>query len=119
MLQFLLDVHVPPAVAGTLGHGALHLRDWESGRWLNAPDPQILDAVLQAGLTIVTFDVHTFPTPLLERTAAGLDNPGVVFVNRRTLAQNDVGGLAKALDRLWQAEHKANWLNRCWFLRAG
>lgn len=117
MLRFLLDEHIPRGVADALGTRAVSIAGWQEGRWLAAPDPDWLEAALADGLTVVTFDVHTIPGHLTYRAEAGVDNPGVVFVSRRTFAQNDVRGISRALLKLWQQERHAQWNNRVVFLR--
>lgn len=75
MLRLLLDAHVPADVTKPLQGRAVHLRNWQHGRFLQAADPDVLEAALDAGLTIVTFDVHTIPDHLRERAQRGLETP--------------------------------------------
>jgi hypothetical protein len=66
---------------------------------------------------LVTYDQRTIPD-LLERWAlTGEVHAGVVFIDRRTLIQDDVGGLAKALIALWDTDEELDWRNRIVYLR--
>ena len=42
---------------------------------------------------------------------------GVIFVDDRTIAPNDFGGIVRALDQLWEKENDADWTNRVIYLR--
>ncbi len=122
MLSFLLDEHLDPTIAAIVGRhrpeiDVLALSVWEDGAHLGEDDDPLLRAARAAGLTLVTYDQRTIPD-LLERWAlAGEAHAGVVFVNRRTLFQDDVSGLAKALVSLWDAHHDLDWSNRIAYLR--
>jgi hypothetical protein len=68
-------------------------------------------------LTLVTFDLKTIP-PLLRLWAEqGIDHGGVILVDERTFAQNDIGGLITALCVLSKAEAESVWTNRVVYLR--
>jgi hypothetical protein len=47
------------------------------------------------------------------------DHTGVIFVDTLTFRPSDIGGLARALARLWSREKDADWLNRTYFLSRG
>jgi hypothetical protein len=47
----------------------------------------------------------------------GIDHGGVVFVDEKTIAPQDFGGLVKSLGLLWKHERLADWINRVTFLR--
>jgi len=122
MLALLLDEHISPAVAEQLnrkhaGIRVIALRDWHAGRFLGATDPLILSEAASEGQTLVTYDQRTI-RPLLKSWAEqGVDHGGVVFVDEKTIAPQDFGGLVKAIGQLWKSERKANWRNRVVFLR--
>jgi hypothetical protein len=68
-------------------------------------------------LTLVTFDLRTIP-PLLRLWAEqGFDHSGVILVDERTFAQNDIGALVTALCAVWLAERDRDWTNRVVYLR--
>jgi len=122
MLRLLLDEHVPPAVVVDLAKrrrelAVAALRDWRGGALLSADDATILSAAHVEGLTLVTYDLRTIPPLLKTWTEQGVPHGGVVFVHRLTLRLGDVGGLARALARLWDAERDRDWTDRVVFLR--
>lgn len=122
MLAFLLDEHLDPTIATIVqrhrpGIHVAALSAWEDGGHLGDDDDRVLRAASEAGLTLVTYDQRTIPD-LLERWAlAGEVHAGVIFINRRTLVQDDVSGLAKALMALWDTGHELDWRNRIAYLR--
>lgn len=123
MLRLLLDEHISPAVARAAaqrcrGMDVLPVSAWQNGRWLNAPDDVLLHGAREHGLTLVTYDLRTIPVLLRSWADQGLDHGGVVFVDERTIPQNDIGGLMLLLCELWRAERMADWRNRVVFLRA-
>ncbi|MFO1459306.1 MAG: DUF5615 family PIN-like protein [Verrucomicrobiota bacterium] len=121
MLKLLTDEHLSPAIAPAVRKRSpdatiLCLHDWREGHFLGASDALVLREVATEGLTLVTFDVRAIP-PLLKNWAEqGSDHTGVIFVDRRSYAQNDVGGIARALATLWSSHGKEEWRNRYFFL---
>ena len=66
MLALLLDEHVSPEVARSLGrHNRSSmvrcLADWEQGSMLGADDATCLGRAAEQGLTLVTYDRRTIP----------------------------------------------------------
>lgn len=121
MLRFLLDEHISPTVAHQLRGrtppiDAQPLRDWHSGDYLGMTDEVVLRSALDKGLTLVTYDVRTIPPLLKSWAEQGLGHAGIVFVDRRTIASNDIGALVSALTKLHQQEQDATWTNRLVFL---
>ncbi|MDI3298729.1 MAG: DUF5615 family PIN-like protein [Bacillota bacterium] len=118
-MRLLLDEHIGPAVAKALaraGVDAVALREWRSGRFLEAPDEEILSEAAEEARVLVTFDQRTVP-PLLKAWAeAGRSHGGVIFVDYRTLPPNDVGGMARALLRLNERLGEAEWRDRVVYL---
>lgn len=96
---------------------AIHLRDWQSRRLLDAPDADVLEEAAREGWTLVTYDLRTI-VPLLRHWAEmSRQHAGVILVDDATIASHNVGPLAVALTRLWEAEGKADWTNRIQYLR--
>lgn len=118
-MRLLLDEHVAVAVATglvTRGYEATALRDWHAGRYLETADEVILRAAHDEALALVTYDLRTIP-PLLKRwVEQDIPHSGVIFVDQRTIAPNDVGGLIRALVQLVAAHGGADWRNRVMFL---
>ena len=119
-MRLLLDAHLSPAIAQRLaaeGIDIVSLQDWQGGTYLRAPDHQILAAALPEGRVLVTFDARTI-RPLVEEWAEiGQHHAGVVAVSSKTIRQNDIGGLIRALRALVQDEAEQDWHNRLGFLQ--
>jgi hypothetical protein len=102
VLQFLLDAHLSPVIAQQISTRrpeitVISLRDWEDGAYLDAEDAVILARAHEQGLTLVTYDQRTIMPLVKEQGEQGLPHGGVIFVDQRTLAPNDFGGLVRAL----------------------
>jgi len=67
-------------------------------------------------LTLVTHDCTTIPPVLVEWINLGASHPGVIFVDQRTIATSDFGGLIRALSALWDAERDQSWTDRIMYL---
>jgi len=122
MLRLLLDEHVSPDVAEGLRQRrkavqVTALADWEGGRYLGMPDDAILKAAAAQTLTLVTYDRRTIPPLLKSWTEAGRAHAGVIFVDDKTIAPSDLGGLIRALGKLAATHGSADWTNAVSFLR--
>ncbi len=124
-MKLLLDEHIAPAVArglsdvGAAGDANLvvaALREWQGGAYLEASDALILQAALVEGWTLVTYDLRTIPLLLREWGEQGIAHGGVILVDERAIAQNDIGGLIRALARLAATLGDARWQNRIVYL---
>jgi hypothetical protein len=119
MLRLVTDSHVPPAVAKAARKlAALEitpLRDWHGGLHLNESDPRLLALAWEERGTLVTYDVNSFPLTVKERLETGLSHAGMIYVSAR-YRQNDVGGLARGLVKLWREGKREDWTNRIRFL---
>jgi len=122
MLKLLLDEHISPAVAKGLRrrHPALSvltLAEWEDGSFLGQEDSTCLKAAAAQKLTLVTYDRRTIP-PLLKIWAEeGRSHGGVIFVDEKTLAPSNIGGLVGALSQLYHGTGRLVWTDRASFLR--
>lgn len=119
MLRLVTDSHVPPAVARAarkLGSVPISaLRDWHEGAYLHESDARLLELAWEERTTLLTYDVNTFPLAVKERLEAGLSHAGMIYVSAR-YRQNDVGGIARGLVKLWRSEKALGWVNRVRFL---
>ena len=122
MLRLLLDEHISPRVAAgiRLRDKKIIIRDmveWENGIFLGQEDSACLRKALVQKLTLVTYDRRTIP-PLLKNWAEeGRQHGGVIFVDEKTIAQADIGGLIQSLDRLVKETRDLDWTDRIYFLR--
>lgn len=122
MLKLLLDEHLFPGIAEMTRDLAPALKvdsihGWREGRLVNQPDSRILREAFEARLTLVTFDVNTIPGVLSEMAELEKSHSGVIFVSTRAFAQNDYGGLARALADIWKRSQNDVWTNRVVFLQ--
>lgn len=121
MLRLLTDEQISPAVAKEARKrlrriDIVAMRDWEGGHFLAASDEMVLQEAHKQKLTLVTFDLRTIP-PLLRLWAEhGIDHSGVILMDNRTFAQNDIGGLVDALCSVWKARADLEWRNEVIYL---
>ena len=119
----LLDEHLTSDIARAArklnrGLRIFSIHDWLAGHFVGAPDAEVLREAARQQMVLVTFDLKTVPLLLRSWADQGADHGGVVFVDDKTLAQNDVGGIARALCRLWKLQGDLDWTNRTFFLQA-
>lgn len=122
MLALLTDAHISPKVAlqlaGRYPDGIFHsLRSWRNGVLLEEEDTVILEAALQENLTLVTYDQRTILPTIVEWMNTGKVHNGVLFVDERSIAQEDIGGLVKALGALWEKDQDFSWENVVSYLK--
>jgi hypothetical protein len=100
MLRLLLDEHISPRVAEGLRRRAPSLvvhamANWEGGNFLGQDDNACLMEAAHQRLTLVTYDRRTIPLLLKTWAESGRTHGGVIFVDEKTIAPADVGGLVK------------------------
>lgn len=82
---------------------------------MHESDQRLLALAWEERVTLVTYDVNTFPLVVKERLEAGLSHAGMIYVSAR-YRQNDIGGIARGLVKLWRAERNLDWTNHIRFL---
>jgi len=120
VLKLLLDEHIARQVAAGLRRrrslGVWCLAEWENGSFLGLDDSNLLETASAHGLTLVTYDRRTIP-PLLQAWAQeGRSHGGVIFIDDKTLAPDDIGGLVRALLELYEETGRWDWTDRVGFL---
>ena len=121
MLQLLLDEHISPDVAKGLRRRdraltVYAMTEWQDGNFLGRDDGACLTEAAARKLTLVTYDRRTI-LPLLKTWAeAGRRHAGVIFVDDKTIAPSDIGGLVLALTRLAKDARRWDWADRVCFL---
>jgi hypothetical protein len=122
MLKFLLDEHVSPRVAGGLLRRkpslvAHPMAEWKDGALLGQDDSACLLEAATHRMTLVTYDCRTIPLLLKSWAEEGRSHGGVIFVDEKTISPANIGGLARALFRLYRETCKWDWTDRVVFLR--
>lgn len=122
MLKLLLDEHISPEVAKGLRRRARELTvsaltEWQDGSFLGQDDGACLREAAARKFTLVTYDRRTIP-PLLKIWAEeGRVHGGVIFVDDKTIAPSDIGGLVLALMLLVKDARHWDWSDRICFLK--
>jgi hypothetical protein len=122
MLSFLLDENISHQIAFQLQEKRpeipiISVHHWQTGRFLQASDREILFAAFPEKLSLVTYDVETIPPLLVHLYEEGYAHAGVILVQHRTLPSHDFGGLIRALTQLWEKTGQEEWANRMVFLQ--
>ena len=121
MRGLLLDENVSHVVASQVSNRRpdIHIESiffWRAGALTHTLDDLVLQAATEDGLTLVTYDLRTIPSLVMEWAASGISHAGIVYVDERTIRSDDFGQLVRALERLWDREHDQDWTNRTHFL---
>lgn len=67
-------------------------------------DDPLLTAACEQNLTLLTYDRRTIVPLLQDWGKKSVAHGGVVLADERTIAQNDYGGLVRAVETLWDAQ---------------
>jgi hypothetical protein len=116
MLKLLLDEHLSPRVTQQFRAKSPlaqieSILLWQGGRFAGMPHDLLLSEAHAQGWTLLTYDQSTI-VPLLKGWGEqGIEHGGVILVDHRTIAANDIGGLIQALGALWNAEKNLDWKN--------
>jgi len=122
MLALLTDAHISPKVAKQITAKRpeirnYSLRSWRDGALLEAEDDVILEAAHEEGLSFVTYDQRTIVPLVTQWMMEGRDHAGVLFIDERSILQEDIGGQGRALLALWDASHGQEWANVVIYLK--
>jgi hypothetical protein len=122
MLTLLLDEHMSPEIVEqivakdeTVRIASVH--QWHAGEFMHTDDEIILEAAFQEQTTLVTFDQSTIRPVLKDWGEQGRSHGGLIFIDDKTFAQNDYGGLVTALLKLWSQVHEADFTDVVLFLQ--
>jgi hypothetical protein len=120
-LSLLLDEQISAVVAAQVQskRAAVAIESvhhWRGGAFLGKRDDFLLAAAAEESLTLVTCDLKTIPTLLVETALLGQSHGGVVFVDDSTIASSDIGSFVKALLALWEQCRAWDWRDRAMFL---
>ncbi len=123
-MKLLTDEHISPKVA-TEAHAKrpgcpiISIQVWRAGALLGKSDDQLLLAAEEDGWTHVTYDQKTILPLLAEWDRRGRKHCGVVFVDQRTVAPGDIGGLVRGLLHMLENEEGRDWADRVGYLTRG
>jgi hypothetical protein len=122
MLHILADEHISPEVAVAArklcrGLQIATLFDWMDGHFVGVPDGEDLREAARQKLRLLSFDRRTIPALLRSWGEQGIDHGGVIFVDEESIAQNDIGGMARSPCEVWRLRGGDDWTNRCFFLQ--
>jgi hypothetical protein len=111
MLKLLLDEHISPQVALGMRRRdrkimVRGMAEWESGAFLGQEDASCLREAATQKLTLVIYDLRTIPPVLKDWAEQGRQHGGVIFVDGKTIAPANIGGLVQSLDRLVKEARK-------------
>src|SRR4051794_32761538 len=107
MLHILTDEQISPEVAVAAhklcrGIKITTLFQWLDGHFVGSTDEEILREAARQQMTLLSFDLRTIPSLLRTWGEQEIDHGGLIFVDEKSIAQNDLGGIARALCELWK-----------------
>ena len=116
-LFLLLDENISQVIAAQVKYHRPALviesvHSWKEGAFEGRPDKSLLQAACAEALTLVTYDKKTIPPLLVELDAEEEHHAGVIFVDDRTISNDDFGTLARALIFLWERFGEQEWQDR-------
>jgi hypothetical protein len=122
MLALLLDEHISIQVARQIRRkrediDILSVYEWRNGELAAEEDDILLLAARQEGKTLVTYDQLTIPFMLREWAVEGRSHSGVLFVDNKTIATSNLGGLVRSLIYYWDLYHSEDHTDSVNFLR--
>lgn len=121
MLAFLLDEQISHVVAEQMRQKRPDIRvesvlRWREGDLRGKADALVLAAAHEEGLTLVTYDQKTIPPLLMELGMSEGHHSGVVFVDRNTIASENIGVLSQALIAFYDQYSSLVWTDLVMFL---
>ena len=121
MLAFLLDEQISHVIMEQLRQKRPDIRSESVQLWRNADlrgkaDELVLAAAHEESLTLVTYDQKTIPPILMELALREDHHSGVIFVDRNTIAADNVGALVKALIAFHDQYYSLPWTDLVMFL---
>ena len=113
-IKILLDVHIPPGVAGTLRRHfpGLDVQSIHETDWAALPDEVLLELLDAEKRTLVTRDVNSMPRHTNDRIAAGKTFAGVSYADSKRLKQTDVRGFIQRLVEALEKHGHEDWTCR-------
>jgi hypothetical protein len=122
MLAFLLDEQISHVVMEQVQQKRSEIRIesvllWRNGNLRGKEDEQVLRAAREENLALVTYDQKTIGPLLMQWMMEGRDHAGVIFIDEKSIAQEDLGGKVRALLSLWEQSNLMDWTNMITYLK--
>ena len=122
MIGILLDEHLSPKIAEGLKRLDLalsihSLNEWKEGSFLGRSDAECLAEAARHGLAFVTYDCRTIPILVKDWREQGRSHAGILYVDQKTIAPDDIGSLVRALAWVIQEYGDDDWTDREELLR--
>lgn len=114
-MRLLLDEHLSPSLAQQLrlrGIDAVTLGRTDLG----ALDDVVLARALSDNRVLVTYDQQTVPGLLREWAQAGRHHAGVIFIDEKTIRQDDIGSQLSALEQFVTHHKEEDWTDKVVYL---
>jgi hypothetical protein len=92
------------------------MAEWESGNFLGQEDAAFLKQATIQGLTLASYNRRTIPPILKAWAEEGRRHAGVIFVDDKSIAPSNIGGLVLALSGLLKEARNWDWTDRICFL---
>ena len=93
----LLDEHISPRVATSARRAGLDVLAVSGSDLAGLDDESLLRECVRQGRILVTYNIGDFAAIYRQFLSEGLDLPGIVFVDSRTIPTDQVGKLSRAL----------------------
>jgi hypothetical protein len=93
----------------------IHVADWKNGAFLSVKDPQLLMALRESGLTLVSFDRASMAMHAGDLTREGMGHAGVILF-RRLVSRLAYGKQARLLVDFWRKAKDLDWADRIDYL---
>ena len=120
-LRLMLDENISYVIAeqARLKHPQIlidSVHTWREGAFMSEPDDLLLAALHTEAWTLVTYDRKMLSERpyLFDGTVS---HSGVLFMDKRTVAPYDIGGLVLALCDFWLAHQNDDWNGRIAYLK--
>jgi hypothetical protein len=120
-LRPLLDENISPVVADQVRRHRPDLviesvHRWRDGELMNQKDERLLLAAAAEEWTLVTYDQKTIPGILRGLHEKGLHHSGVIFVDERTIPNQNFGLLTRSIISFWERHQDIEWRDCALFL---
>jgi hypothetical protein len=123
MASLLLDENISPVVAREILRKEPAARvgsisEWRNGEFQSSDDETTLTAAAEDTLALVTFDLSTIVPILRVWVEEGRSHAGVIFIDDKSIANDNFGSLIKAVLQAWRRLREVDFTDGVRFLRS-